>query len=172
MRITRPEADEYAPYYGTYIDAVTDDCALVALARQRDSTASFLAGVPEARAGHRYAPGKWSLREVVGHVADGERIFSIRLLRFARNDQTPLPSFDENLYVPEGRFERRSLADVSRELTAVRDATLALVRSLDEETMLRRGTASGKVMSVRALAWVMAGHEAHHMRVLGERYLK
>lgn len=172
MRITRPEPDEYAPYYATYINEVTDDCALVALERQRDSTASFLAGVPEARGGHRYAPGKWTFREVVGHVADGERIFSIRLLRFARNDQTPLPSFDENLYVPEGRFEKRSLADVCRELTAVRDATLALVRSLDEETMLRRGTASGKVMSVRALAWVMAGHEAHHIRVLGERYLK
>lgn len=172
MRITRPEADEYAPYYGTYINEVTGDCALAALQRQRQTTPALLADVPESRAGHRYAPGKWSLREVIGHVADGERIFSIRLLRFARNDQTPLPSFDENLYVPEGRFERRSLADVVGELIAVRDATLALVRSLDEETMLRRGTASGKVMSVRALAWVMAGHEAHHMKVIGERYLR
>jgi len=172
MRITRPEPDEYAPYYGTYINEVTGDCALAALERQRDSTARFLAGLPEGRGGHRYAPGKWSLREVIGHLSDGERIFSIRLLRFARNDQTPLPSFDENLYVPEGRFERRSLADVAGEFTAVRDATLALVRSLDEETMLRRGTASGKIMSVRALAWVMAGHEAHHLDVIRERYLK
>lgn len=171
MRITRPEADEYAPYYGTYINEVVGECALAALERQRASTPALMAGVPESRAGYRYAPGKWSLREVIGHVADGERIFSVRLLRFARNDQTPLPSFDENLYVPEGRFEKRSLADVLGELTAVRDATIALVRSLDEETMLRRGTASGKVMSVRALAWVMAGHEAHHMQVIRERYL-
>ncbi len=172
MRITRPEADEYAPYYGTYVREVTGDCALAALERQRTSTPALLADVPESRAGYRYAPGKWSLREVIGHVADGERIFGIRLLRFARNDQTPLPSFDENLYVPEGRFERRSLADVVGELTAVRDATIALVRSLDEETMVRRGTASGKVISVRALAWVMAGHEGHHMKVIRERYLK
>lgn len=172
MRITRPEPDEYAPYYGTYINEVGGDCALTALEQQRSSTLALLSQVPETRAGFRYAPGKWSLREVIGHVADGERIFSIRLLRFARNDQTPLPSFDENLYVPEGRFEKRSLADVVGELTAVRDATLALVRSLDGETMLRRGTASGKVMSVRALAWVMAGHEAHHLKVIRERYLK
>lgn len=172
MTITRPEPDEYAPYYGTYINEVVGDCALTVLERQRASTASFLAGLAESRAGHRYAPGKWSLREVIGHLADTERVFSYRLLRFARNDQTALPGFDENVFVPEGRFELRTLADVAREFTAVRDASLALVQSLDGETMLRRGTANGKVMSVRALTWVMAGHEVHHLGVIRERYLK
>lgn len=172
MRITRPSEDEYAPYYGTYVNQVVGDCALTAMEQQRGSTSSFLAALPEARAGHRYAPGKWSLREVIGHLSDAERIFSHRLLRFARNDQTALPSFDENAYVPEGRFERRTLADVATEFTAVRDSSLALVQSLDAETMLRRGTASGKVMSVRALAWVIAGHELHHLAVIRDRYLK
>jgi len=172
MGITRPESDEYAPYYATYIDQVVGDCALTALEQQRDSTSSFLASLPESRAGYRYAPGKWSLREVIGHLSDAERIFSHRLLRFARNDQTALPGFDENAYVPEGRFEQRTLADVAREFTAVRESSLALVQNLDAETMLRRGTANGKVMSVRALAWVMAGHELHHLGVVRERYLK
>lgn len=172
MPITRPGADEYAPYYGTYVSKVAGACGLAALEQQRASTAAFFADLAESRAGYRYAPGKWTLREVLGHLADTERVFSYRALCFARNDQTALPSFDENLYVPEGRFERRTLADVAREFTAVRDASLALVRSFDDETMLRRGTASGKVMSARAAVWVMAGHELHHLGVIRERYLK
>jgi uncharacterized damage-inducible protein DinB len=171
MQITRPADDEYAPYYGTYVKAVVGEDALAALVSQRETTARFLATIPESRGGHRYAPGKWSVREVIGHVADAERIFAYRMLRIARGDETPLASFDENTYVPEGRFERRSLTDVAAELVAVRDATLALARSLDDTALTRAGTASGKRISARALAWIIAGHEAHHVRVLGERYL-
>ena len=170
MTITRPGTDEYAPYYGTYVDAVTGSDALPVLIAQRSSTAKFLAGIPETKAGFRYAEGKWSVREVIGHLADAERIFAYRLLRFARGDETPLSSFDENAYVPAGQFERRSLADVARELAAVRDATLALMSGLDEAMLARRGVASGKTMSARAMAWVIAGHETHHLGVIRERY--
>ena len=172
MPIPRPGTDEFPPYYGRYIEKVGGNDALASLIAQRTSTASFLASVPEARASYRYAPGKWSLREIIGHVSDAERIFSYRLLRFARADETPVPGFDENTYVPAGGFERRSLADVAAELTAVRDATIALVRSLDEAAAIRRGIANGQPISVRALAWISAGHELHHMSVIRERYLE
>ncbi|MEO8138240.1 MAG: DinB family protein [Gemmatimonadota bacterium] len=171
MVITRPESGEFAAHYATYIDAVKGSDALPVLKAQRETTARFLAAVPESRAGFRYAEGKWSLREVVGHLSDAERIFSYRLLRFARADATPLPGFDENTYVPAGEFERRSLASVAAEFASVREATLALVQGLTSEALLRRGVASGKEMSARALAWTIAGHEAHHIRVLGERYI-
>ncbi|MDH4130318.1 MAG: DinB family protein [Gemmatimonadota bacterium] len=171
MSIARPRADEFAPYYGTYVNAVEGDDALAALERQRESSQRFLRGIPEARSGFRYSPDKWSIREVIGHVSDAERIFCYRLLRIARGDETPLSSFDENAYVPAGGFDRRSLADVAAELAAVRDATLALAKNLDDIALLRIGTASGKRISARALAWIIAGHEAHHIRVLGERYL-
>lgn len=171
MPISRPAADEFAPHYGTYIDETQGSDALPALQAQRESTAHFLATIPESRGGFRYAPGKWTLREVIGHLSDTERIFACRLLRFARGDETPLPGFDENQYVPAGAFEQRTLADVAREFMAVRDATLALVSSLDGPATLRRGVANGKRMSVRALAWVIAGHEVHHLRVIRERYL-
>jgi uncharacterized damage-inducible protein DinB len=171
MVIVRPEAGEFAPHYGTYVNAVQGSDALPALKAQRETTARFLAAVPESRAGFRYAEGKWSLREVVGHLCDAERSFAYRLLRFARADATPLSGFDENTYVPAGEFERRSLASVAGEFVAVRDATLALVQGLTAEALQRRGPANGKEISARALAWVIAGHEAHHIRVLGERYI-
>ena len=171
MPITKPNSDEYGPYYDTYVSKVPGSCALAALEAQRESTRRFLATIPESRAAFRYAPGKWTLREVIGHMADTERVFGYRMFCFARNDKAPLPSFDENSYVPEGRFEKRTLADVVAEFLAVRDATLPLARTLDAETMLYRGTASGKTMSARAAAWIIAGHEVHHLAVLRERYL-
>jgi len=172
MALTRPGADEFAPYYATYIDKVTEPDVIAALATLRQTTASLLAGLSESQAGYRYAPGKWTLREVVGHVVDAERIFAYRLLRIARGDETPLAGFDENAYVPAGQFERRPLADVAAELGAVRDATLALVRSVTVDAWSRRGTASGKPVSARALAYIIAGHERHHLSVLRERYVK
>lgn len=171
MVITRPEPGEFAPFYATYINQVSGSDALPVLVAQRESTSRFLAAVPESRAGYRYAEGKWSLREVVGHLSDAERIFAYRLLRFARADATPLSGFDENIYVPSGEFERRSLADVAAEFAAVRESTLALVRALSADALVRRGPANGQEVSVRALAWIIAGHEAHHIRVLGERYI-
>lgn len=171
MRIAPPAADEFAPYYGTYVKRVPGDDAFAPLVAHRSSTAALLASVTPAQAAHRYADGKWTVREVIGHLSDAERIFAYRLLRFARNDATPLSGFDENHYVPAGEFERRSLAAVAAEFAAVRDSTIALLRGLSAEALLRRGPANGKEVSVRSLAWIIAGHEAHHIRVLGERYI-
>jgi uncharacterized damage-inducible protein DinB len=167
---TRPNTDEYAPYYQKYIDRVAAGDVITLLARQIEDTAALLANVKEADAGRRYAPGKWSIREVVGHVSDAERVFAYRALRFARGDEAPLQSFDENTYAAAGGFDRRTLADVVAELRAVRQATLALLRSLDEAALARAGTASGNRVTVRALAHIIAGHEAHHVAILKERY--
>ena len=130
-----------------------------------------LRAIPESRAGHRYAPGKWSIREVVGHICDAERVFLYRALRFARNDSTPLPGFDENAFVSASRFDDRALAGLVAEFEAVRAATVPFFDALYPEEWTRHGTASGKGMSVRGLAWVIAGHELHHLDVLGTRYL-
>lgn len=172
MRIPRPGPDEFAPYYLTYVGKVAGEDAHPPLVAQRESTARLLAGLPESQAAFRYAPGKWSLREVIGHLADSERIFAYRLLRVARGDTTPLASFDENRYVPAGNFERRPMGEVAAEFAAVRDATLALVGGLEPADLERHGIASDKPVSARALAWIIAGHEAHHVGVLRERYLR
>jgi uncharacterized damage-inducible protein DinB len=139
--------------------------------RQMEETAAFLGQLGEARGDHRYAPGKWSIKEVIGHLADGERVFAYRALRFARGDQTPLASFDENAWVPQAGCDRRTLADLAAEFRAVRVATLALARSLTDEAAARTGVASGKTVSVRALIYMIAGHELHHLAILRERYL-
>ncbi len=170
-RATRPAPDEYAPYYGTYISKVPDGDIVRTLATQRASTAAFLRGIPDAKAGHRYAPDKWSIREVAGHLGDCERIFSYRALRFARGDETALPGFDENAFVKHARLDDRPLASLIAELDAVRGATVAFFDGLFPEEWTRVGSANGKAMSVRALAWTIAGHELHHLGVLRERYL-
>ncbi len=172
MPIVRPAADEYAPHYDTYVSKVTGPDVMAALTAQQRDTARFLAGLTEAQAAHRYAPGKWSIREVIGHLADSERIFSYRLLRIARADTTPLPGFDENTYVPAGEFERRPLASVAAEFASIRGATLTLLEGLTSEALARMGTASGKPVSARALAFIICGHETHHLGVIRDRYLK
>jgi hypothetical protein len=172
MPIARPAADEYAPFYETYVSKVTEPDLVALLTSQQTSTAKFLAGLNETQAAHRYAPGKWSLREVIGHLADSERIFAYRLLRVARGDSTPLPGFDENIYVPGGDFERRSLASVAAEFASIRGATVTLLEGITPEALARMGTASGRPVSARALAFIIAGHEKHHLGVIRERYLK
>jgi len=167
----RPRPEEYNAYYETYISEVADGRLMETLAAQRDETAALLAGVTEAQASYRYAEGKWSLKEVIGHVADAERIFAYRALRIARGDETPLASFDENAYVPASGCGRRTLPEIAHELRAVREATIALLASVDDAAWMRVGTASGKPVSVRALGYIIAGHERHHLRVLRERYL-
>ena len=167
----RPDATEYAAYYEKYVSLVEGD-VLETLARQGAETASLLASIPEDAAGSRYEPGKWSVKELVGHVIDGERIFAYRALRFARGDQTPLEGFDQDPYVASGNFDARTLTSLAEELTHVRASTLALLRSLGPEAWARRGTASDNEVTVRALAYITAGHEAHHVRILRERYLK
>ncbi len=167
--IALPAADEYAPYYGRYVALVGPD-VLAALESQARTTAALLASTPETKGGFRYGEGKWSVKEVIGHLADCERVFAYRILSFARGDQTSLPGFDENAWMPFTTFDRRALADLAAELAAVRAATLALVRSLDEAALARRGRANDALVSVRGLAAIIAGHEAHHVRLLRERY--
>jgi DinB family protein len=172
MPIVRPAADEYVPFYETYVSQVTEPDLVALLTAQQTNTARFLAGLTETQAACRYAPDKWSIREIIGHLADSERIFSYRLLRIARADTTPLPGFDENAYVPSGEFERRPLASVAAEFASVRAATLTLLQGLTPEGLARMGTASGKPISARALAYIIGGHEKHHLGVVRERYLK
>jgi len=170
--IERPDSSEYAPFYAGYVSQVPEGDVLDLLARQIDDTTALIGGLSEAQAGHRYAPGKWSIKEIVGHVADAERVFSYRALRIGRNDQTPLPSFDENAWMPYGNFDAQPLANLLSELRAVRQSTLALYRSFTPEAVVRRGVASQKEISVRAIIYVTAGHERHHVGILRDRYLK
>jgi len=170
-KLTRPTATEYAPYYGTYISKVPDEEVLGLLERQRRETRALLEGIPESQALHRYAPGKWSIKEVIGHLCDAERVFAYRAMRFARGDASPLASFDEKTYVPAGEFDARPLADLAAEFDHVRQATIDLLRGLPAGASERRGVASGHDVSVRALAFIIAGHERHRLAIIRERYL-
>lgn len=170
MTIGRPQPGDYAPFYQPYLDATAPiDDAHDLLARQSDVLA-YMATWPEDKAAHRYAEGKWSVAQVVGHMADTERVFAYRLLRIARADSTPLSGFDENAWQLEAGFESRTLASVVAELRAVRMASLALIRSLDEAAIDREGLANGKRVTARALVWLVAGHFAHHAGILRDRY--
>jgi uncharacterized damage-inducible protein DinB len=170
LAIARPGADEYFEYYGKYVALLATDDAMTALQDQIADTVRVLKSADETRALHRYAPGKWSVKEVVGHVTDAERIFAYRALRIGRADTTPIEGFDENTYVPAGRFDRRPLTELVTDYEIARQGTLALFRGFDEEAMTRRGTANGKTISVRAIAWIIAGHELHHRSILVEKY--
>ncbi|HEX7121909.1 MAG TPA: DinB family protein [Gemmatimonadaceae bacterium] len=170
-RTTRPENGEFASYYARYLERLPDGDIVRFLDEQIVETLSLLASVPEERAGHRYAAGKWSIREVVGHLCDSERVMAYRATRFARADQTELPGFDENSYVANGRFDERTLASLADECEAVRWASVALFDSLNDEELMRRGVANGHPVTVRALAWIIAGHERHHVELLRTRYL-
>jgi uncharacterized damage-inducible protein DinB len=167
---TRPDSTEHVPYFGRYTALVPDGSIAETLRKQRDETASLLARVPADLESYRYAEGKWSVKEVVGHLADAERVFAYRALRIGRADETPLPGFDENQYVPAGRFDARTLASLAAEFRAVREATIHLAEGLDDAAFARRGTASGNPVSTRALLWIVAGHERHHVALLRERY--
>lgn len=169
--IGAPEATEYAPYYGRYIGLVGRPDVVTALEDQPRDTLALLSGLAEEQGDYRYASDKWSIKEMLGHVVDTERVFSYRALRFARNDATPLASFEQDGYVRAGEFGDRSLADLIEEFIAVRRATVWLFRGLSTEAWTRIGIASGNPVSVRALAYIVAGHELHHRNVLKEKYL-
>lgn len=169
--IGRPDTTEYLSYYGKYISMVPDDDILAVLESQMEDTAGFLGTIPESQASFRYAPDKWSIKELVGHVIDGERVFAYRALRFARNDKTPLPGFEQDDYVRNGAFDNCRLSDLAAELKSVRQATLFLFKHLDEDAWKRRGVANDDEVSVRALAYIIAGHELHHREILRTRYL-
>jgi transposase len=167
----RPDASEFSPYYGRYIDAVPDGDIVAVLRADRDDWRTLIANLPESQGAHRYADDKWSIRQVIGHVSDTERVFSYRAFRIARADTTPLASFDQDDYVKTAGSEHRTLSSLAAELLAVRESTLALFTSLPDEAWLRTGTASDNPVSVRALAYITTGHAQHHLRILREKYL-
>jgi hypothetical protein len=168
--LTPPDPTEHAPYFSRYIDLVPGD-VLEALATQIDATLTTLLSVSAERSLHRYAPGKWSLREVVGHLVDTERIFAFRALRFARGEDQPLPGFEPDRDMAAARFDLREWSDLTDELGSLRRADVQMFRGFSDEAWIRSGVADGKAMSVRAAAYIVAGHELHHMRIVRERYL-
>jgi uncharacterized damage-inducible protein DinB len=170
LTIARPEPGEYAPYYERYIALVAGSDILSALDGQRRQMMLLLSGRNEADGEFRYAPEKWSAKEVLGHVCDTERVFAYRALRFSRGDRTPLEGFEQDDYVKNGPFAQRALAEVIEDYIAVRRATFTLLRNLDEAAWMRRGTANKNEVTVRALAYTIAGHELHHRRILEEKY--
>lgn len=168
--IGRPAADEYAPYYGKYVALVSTDDVLAALEKQPSELVSALSARKESDGDFRYAPGKWTVKESLGHVIDAERVFSYRALRIARNDKTPLAGFEQDDYVNFGSFGERTLAGLLDEFKSVRQATVSLFRGLDDAAWTRRGTASNNEVSVRGLTYIIAGHELHHRRIFQEKY--
>jgi uncharacterized damage-inducible protein DinB len=170
-RATKPDSTEYLPYYARYISLVAAGDVLQSLASQMRETQTVLRAIPASMSTHRYAPGKWSVNQLLGHVIDSERIFAGRALRFARADSSPLPGFEQDDYVANASFDAYPLRELAAELDVVRQSTLQLFLHLQEDAWLRRGTANGAEVSVRALAYIIAGHELHHRAILQEKYL-
>ncbi|NNE42962.1 MAG: DinB family protein [Gemmatimonadetes bacterium] len=167
----RPGRDEYADFYHTYISKVPDGSIVETLRRGIGDTVEMLGPVGPEAAAYRYEPGKWSLKEVLGHLIDTERVFAFRAMSFARGETQAFPGMEQDDYVATGNFDARDLPGLLRELKIGRDSTVAMLDGFPPEAWARRGTASGCEFSVRALAWIMAGHEIHHRQVLLERYL-
>jgi len=170
-RTTRPAPDEFSPFYAGYIAQVPDGDVVEALIGGAEIAAALLHDVTEETADRAYAAGKWTLKEVIQHCADAERIFAYRALRIARGDATELPGWDEKAYAPESGANARTLESLLDELESVREATVTLFEGLPADAWTRRGTANGVAVSVRALAWITAGHLLHHLEVVQERYL-
>ena len=168
--IARPEPGEFAPYYERYISLVAGTDILGTLDAQRRQTLLLLSGRDDRDGEYRYAPGKWSAKEALGHVCDTERVFAYRALRIARGDQTPLAGFEQDDYVKNGPFAKAPMEEIIEDYIAVRRASITLFRNLDEAAWVRRGVANNNEVSVRALAYIIAGHELHHRRILEEKY--
>jgi hypothetical protein len=168
--VARPGEGEYAPFYAGYVGLVPEADIVAVLEQQAGELRELAASVPADRETFRYAEGKWSVREVLGHLVDGERVFGYRAFCISRGERAGLPSFDENHYVAEARSNAIPLRELADELALVRESNLAFLRRLEPGEWERSGTASGKPITVRALAWVMAGHPRHHVGILRERY--
>lgn len=170
MMSTRPEKSEYAEFYANYVALAAEADIVSALENQPRSLRELL--LPAAdKENFRYAADKWSVKELIGHLSDGERVFSYRALRISRGDETPLPGFEENIYVANSNFAASGLADLVEEFSLLRAANVLLFKNLTDEAWRRTGTASGATVSVRALAFIMVGHVRHHENILHERYL-
>lgn len=172
QKIVKPEAGEYAPYAIMYIDLLSDDgLVLQHLVDNLQSTRDLILAQPEEKLTYRFAEGEWTIKEILVHVIDTERIFSYRALRFARNDKTALPGFEQDDYVPYSGANERSIEDILEEFTAVRMATIALFKNFTEEAFTRSGPWSTYNLSVRAAAYIIAGHELHHVNSIKQNYL-
>ena len=169
--ITKPLPGEYAPFYKSYVEQVGEDDVLEKLSSSRKKTYDFFLSIPPEKADFAYAEGKWSVKEVLGHLIDTERIMAYRLLRFARADHHPLAGFNENFYASKANSKNRDLEDLANEFSDLRKANLYLYQNLDEEQLRRKGTASNAIVSVKALLYIIAGHELHHLKIIRERYL-
>lgn len=167
----RPSFEEYNEYFGRYIELVPEGNIVEILEHQLRETDQLFSSLTAEQADYRYAEGKWSLKEVLGHIADNERIMSYRLLRIARGDQTPLPGYDQDILMSGAPFETVTLQDLLAEYTYVRRATIALLRGLPDEALTRSGNVAGRESSARAWAYILAGHELHHMNVIRDKYL-
>jgi uncharacterized damage-inducible protein DinB len=172
MKPTQLNTNEYAPFYANYIAQVSDEYTLIEeLEISLHRFIKFVQDIPMDKFDYRYAAGKWTIKDIILHLIDAERIFAYRALRFARNDKTDLPGFEENDYVNEANANSRSIMDMLTEFSAVRHATLLLFKSFSDDKLLRVGTANNNQMSVRALGFVIIGHQNHHQRIFEERYL-
>jgi uncharacterized damage-inducible protein DinB len=169
MTIPRPRESEYPKFFAGYVGKIPESGPVTALQAQTRSFAA-LGALSEERGDYRYADGKWSVKEVLGHMADAERVFAYRLLRIARADHTPLPGFDENAWSVTAPHARRRIKEVADEMSAVRAASLALYQSLDDTAIANHGTSNNAPITARALAWILAGHAQHHLDILRERY--
>lgn len=169
MTINRPAASEFATFYAGYVGKVPDS-GPVQLLEAQIGRLEKLKSLPEDKANHAYAEGKWTVKEVIGHLADAERVFSYRLTRIARGDQTPLAGFDENAWAKTAPHARRPMAKVADEMIAIRRSTLALIDSLDDTAIANTGLANNNPVSARAICWILAGHSQHHLDILNERY--
>ena len=168
--MNRPQANEHAPYYKTYMDTVSDN-VIAELEHQVNSFPSFLKGLSQDKATYAYAEGKWTIMQLVGHVIDTERIMAYRALRIARADLTPLPGFDENDYVANAHFAERNMDSLAEEFAILRKANMYLIKSFNDDEINRLGKSNGSPMSVRALIFILAGHVNHHRMIIEERYL-
>jgi len=168
----RPDTSEYPPYAAVYVNLVVGDQILPILAAQLEQSTALLKSVDDRRASEfAYAPGKWTIKQILGHIIDTERIFGYRALCVARNDVTPLPGFEQDDYVAAGFFNERSLNSLIDEYRAVRQSTIALFQNLPQQAWLRQGIANKYSVTVRGVAFLAAGHELHHVKILREKYL-
>jgi hypothetical protein len=167
----RPAKNEYAEYYETYVSVVEETDIVSALENQLAEIENLFAGIPEEKGAYAYADGKWTIKQLAGHLIDGERIFAYRALRIARADRTPLPGFEQDGYIAHGDFDNRTLADLIEEFTLLRKANNILFKNLPADAWSRTGTASDAEVSVLALAYIMVGHVRHHLNILKNRYL-
>jgi hypothetical protein len=167
-----PKAEDLSQYYRTYLKYIPADADLLSLIKEQAATTPhFLSSVPADKESFAYAPGKWMLKEVVGHICDAERILSYRALRISRGDKTPLAGFDENMYTPNSNYSKRSLQNISDELATVRQATISLFSNMDKNMYDLTGTANNTEVSVRAICFFIVGHQSHHLEVIRQRYL-